>query len=208
MIGTFALLVACAGDSPKASGASASTVGSSGAASSGSSPVTTAAEVLRQPSDLARLCSTHVGFSGAAAYAAGPGLHRLVFFESPGFHAEFVESANMNLPASWLIQDPSELRATQLVVCSLFIRADRPHQPPITCRTRENGTTVTVELDPDLFQVTVYEATTGKQVVQLLLERDPHDCPDTIQDSDRLADGRIRNVPDYATALRPIVAPS
>lgn len=163
-------------------------------------------------SDFDRVCTTQVGFDGAAAYdPAGPAPHPTVLFESFGADGDLVQSGRSSLPAGWLVEedadfeDNAELAETELVAC-----LQRTEETPngTECEFDSDGDTVTLELVDTVSELTVYAASTGDEVLSTTLEAATTECPFFASfDPDDL---RFFNEPsddELIAALAPIVEP-
>jgi hypothetical protein len=130
--------------------------------------------------DFDRVCKTQVGFSGATAYTATPGVHPAVILEDAFEDDDLYIPYSPDLPAGWVVQedsnfeDNSELAPTQLVVC-----IDRVAAAPTgtQCEFDSDGTKVSLELTNGTFDVRVYEAKSGKPVGTASLSTNQTECP-------------------------------
>lgn len=132
-------------------------------------------------SDFDRVCSSQVGFDGAAAYdAAAPGPHVLVLFESFGADGDLVQSGRSSMPAGWLLEedsdfeDNSEMAEVELVGC--LQRTDETANGT-TCEFDDDGDVVTLELVDTVHELTLYAAATGEEVATTTLESASTECP-------------------------------
>lgn len=161
-----------------------------------------------------RVCETQVGFAGAAAYDASPGLHPVVLFTDFDDPPTLIESSQ-TLPAGWTITqdadfaDNSELADVQLVACSRRTKAT-PNGTKCDFTSNDSGTTITLELTDTVYVLTVYAAATGQQVGEpTTLEASDTECPffATFEEGDT----QFLNDPtedQYVNALKGIVAPA
>lgn len=132
-------------------------------------------------SDFDRVCSSQVGFDGAAAYdPAAPGPHALVLFESFGADGDLVQSGRSSMPAGWLVEedldfeDNSELAAVELVGC---LQRTEETANGTECDFEDDGDTVTLALVDTVHELTLYEAATGDEVASTTLESASSECP-------------------------------
>lgn len=173
------------------------------------SPQAAAAELPTFISDFDRVCTTQVGFGGAAPYDdASPGLHPMVLFESFGADGTLLESSR-EFPAGWAVEqdsnfeDNSELAAVQLVVCSVRV-GGTPNGTK--CEFDSDGETLTLELVDATYEVTVHRAATGEEVGAFTLDAASTECPYVV--SVEPGDTQHFNEPtddDLIVALRPFV---
>lgn len=203
--GGVMVVAACGGGGGGSAGTTATT-------STTSTTVATSTTVNRElpafASDFDRVCTTQVGFPGAASYEPGAGIHPVLFFEEADNGAYVTTSRS--LPQGWAIeedsnfQDNSELKAIQLIACS-----DRVKETPTgkKCEFDADGSTVTLELVDASYELKVYTATTGKQVHAAQLEAKTTECPFIA--TFKKGDTKYVSEPDddaYVAALKPVVA--
>ena len=130
--------------------------------------------------DFERVCTTQVGFPGAAEYDGEPGIHPVALFEEFTDEEDNFLETSRQLPAAWVVkqdtdyEDNSELAAIELIGCS-----DRVAQTPngTKCDFDSDGKEVTLELVDARYVVTVYEATTGEEVTSGKVSAKSTDCP-------------------------------
>jgi len=166
-------------------------------------------EVPQFSSDFNRLCTTQVGFEGAAEYTEGPGPHPAIIFEDVDGEETYIESSG-EFPEGWVIEqdsnfeDNSDLAPTELIVCA----AHASTTPNGTdCELDNDGEAVSLELVDVTYELTVYSAKTGEQVGEpVQVEAASTDCPFVVayeegdtQYFNRLADD------DLINALRPVI---
>lgn len=160
-------------------------------------------------SDFSQVCTTQVGFSGAAAYDGEAGPHPIVLFEE--VDGTLIQSARA-LPEGWTVEedsdfeDNSELAGVELVGCSTLLESN----PNGTmCDLDDDGETITLELADTSWELTVHEAATGEPVGEpVTLTAESTECPffviyeegDTTYDIEPSDD-------DYINALRDRVEP-
>jgi hypothetical protein len=128
-------------------------------------------------SDFDRVCTTQVGFSGAAQYTQS-GIHPMVFFED--FRGGDLVESSRTFPEGWVVKedsnfaDNSELKKVQLVACST-----RKDLKPTgkKCDFNNNGTNVTLELVDATYDLKVHNAVTGAKIFETTLEASTTDCP-------------------------------
>jgi hypothetical protein len=132
-------------------------------------------------SDFDRVCSSQVGFDGAAAYdPATPGPHVLVLFESFGADGDLVQSGRSAMPAGWLLEedgdfeDNSEMAEVELVGC---MQRTEETANGTSCEFDDDGDVVTLELVDTVHELTLYAAATGDEVASTTLESASTECP-------------------------------
>ena len=163
-------------------------------------------------SDFSRVCSSQVGFDGAAAYdPTGAGPHGLALFESFGADGDLVQSGRSSMPAGWLVEedldfeDNAELADVELVGC---LQRTEETANGTECEFDDDGDTVTLELVDTVHELTIYEAVTGDEVASTTLEAASTECPFFVSfDPDDL---RYFNEPsddDLIAALAPTIEP-
>jgi hypothetical protein len=122
--------------------------------------------------DFDRVCTTQVGFSGAASYEAGPGPHPVILFEDYR-GGDLIESSR-SLPEGWKVEQDSdfednrELAEVELIACSSRT-SEAPTGVECDFENDEEGT-VTLELVDATYDLVVYEARTGEEVHRATLE--------------------------------------
>jgi hypothetical protein len=198
--------------SPTATGSDGggSAEGTTTAASGGGA--TPSGELPDFSQDFDRLCSSQVGFAGAAAYdASGASPHPvIVFVEDDTTEGRYIESG-ATLPDGWLVvqdgnfEDNSDLATTQLVAC-----ANRTSSTPngTACDFDNDGETLTLNLVDASYDLVVYEAATGAEVGRATVEAATTDCPFMVFVDEGQTD--YVNTPtsdDLTAALKPFVAP-
>jgi hypothetical protein len=162
--------------------------------------------------DFDRVCETQVGFGGATAYGGGPGIHPVVLFADWGEPPSLLESS-ATLPAGWKVEqdmdfnDNSELAAAQLVACA---RRTATTATGISCEFNlSSGEEISLELTDTVYELSVYEATTGEQVGETqTIEASATECP--FSAVFREGDTQVFNDPtddQYVNALKEFVAP-
>lgn len=159
-----------------------------------------------------RVCETQVGFAGATAYKAGPGLHPVALFEESGDPASLSESSR-ELPAGWAVENDadyannSELAATELVACSR--RVDAKANGTCSFEGDDGATPTVLEKTDTTYELTVYAANTGAVVgAAQTLVAPPADCP--MFAFLRQGDTKWFNKPtddQYVNALKALVKP-
>lgn len=199
-------LGACGGGDTETTAGAGATVTTESTATSSTTP---AAELPQFASNFDRVCTTKVGFPGATTYEPGPGPHPVILFEE--HRGKNFITASVDLPQGWAIkedtnyQDNSELRAVQLIACS-----DRVKETPTgkQCDFESKGEKVKLELVDATYELTVYEAKTGKQVSKSTLEAKSDDCP-YIAAYEKGDTTYVEEPSDdqYINALKPVVAP-
>jgi hypothetical protein len=159
--------------------------------------------------DFKRVCTTQVGFPGAASYEAVPGVHPTILFEKTD--SRNYVTTSRTLPEGWAVKedsnfnDNSELKATQLIACS-----ERTKEIPTgtPCEFEKDGTKVTLELVNAAYELKVYTATTGRQVHVAQLETKDTECPFIVV----FTKGDTKHITEpsddeYIAALKTVVAP-
>lgn len=222
LLGIFAatvLLSGCGGSDGGAASAGATVNPTGGGQVDGGESATptgqTAADELPAfMEEFDRVCETQVGFAGAAAYDASPGLHPVVVFKDFGDPPTLIQSS-LTLPAGWTITqdadfaDNSEFADAQLVACSRRTKAT-PNGTKCDFTSNDSGTTITLELTDTVYNLTVYAAATGQQVGEpMTLEASDTECP--FFASFKEGDTQFLNDPtedQYINALKGIVAPA
>ena len=140
---------------------------------------TVPAELPAFLSDFSRVCEAQVGFPGAASYNKEPGEHPIALFEEFEQDGNWIETARQ-LPAAWVVkqdadfEDNSELAAIELIGC-LDIVGEKPNGTK--CEFDADGKKVTLELVDVNYQLTVYEATTAKELGVKKLSAKSTECP-------------------------------
>lgn len=187
---------------------SATTTSASGAARSSTTAVD-APELPQFSSKFDRVCTTQVGFPGAASYESAAGLHPVILFEE--YRGKSYVSSSRTLPQGWTVKedadfnDNSELKAVQLVACS-----DRVKESPTgkMCDFEDKGDKVKLELVDATYDLTIYAATSGKQVQKSTLEAKTTDCPyiAAFQKGDTTFVSQPSD-DQYIAALKPVIAP-
>jgi hypothetical protein len=163
--------------------------------------------------DFDRVCKTQVGFGGAAAYEATPGLHPVALFTDFGTPPTLIESGS-TLPAGWTVKqdenfaDNSELADVQLVACSRRAAAT-PNGTKCDFKANDGGEPLTLELTDTVYELTVYGAATGKRVGEpQKLEASSTECPFIATFKEGDTQFLIDPTDDqYVNALKGIVAP-
>jgi hypothetical protein len=159
--------------------------------------------------DFARVCTTQVGYDGAADYVAGPGVHPVILFEDYR-GGDLVESSR-TLPDGWSVEqdddfeDNSELATAELLACS-----NRTEERPTgtMCDFENDDDTVTLELVDASYELVVYAAKTGEEVQRSTLEATSDGCPfiATFQEGDTAYVVEPED-DQYVNALKGVVAP-
>jgi hypothetical protein len=206
------LLSGCGGSTPSGTSAGSTVNPGGGGQSAAPTGQTAAGELPTFAQDFDRVCETQVGYGGAAAYDATPGLHPVVLFYDSGEPPTLIK-ASVTLPAGWAVTEDldftnnSELAATQLVACSRRTAAT-PNGTMCDFTLNEGGT-VTLELTDTVYELTVYAAATGEQVGEpKTLEASDTECP--MFASFQEGDTQYLNTPtedQYVNALKESVAP-
>ncbi len=158
-----------------------------------------------------QLCTTQVGFPGAAEYTSDPGPNVIVYMENYRDEGTYVTSSRA-LPAGWALQedddyeDNSEFAAVELVGC-----LDRTETTPtgIDCEFDDDGTTITLELVDASYDLTVYAAATAEVVGTKSITAAETECPFIVSTED----GDTEHVAtpsddDIVNALKEFVAPA
>lgn len=163
--------------------------------------------------DLDRVCETHVGFEGTAAYDTTSSIHPVALFYDYGEPPSMIE-ASVTLPAGWGITqdanyaDSSEFAALQLVACSRRTKAV-PNGTMCDFTPTDGGTSTTLELTDTAYEMTVFAAATGQQVGEpKTLAASDTECP--MIASFKEGDTRFLSTPtedQYVSALKGYVAP-
>ena len=213
------LLSACGGSTPGGTSAgptvpSAATETASPTAQTASPTAQAAAgELPMFMNEFNRVCETQVGFGGAAAYEATPGVHPVVLFSDHGDPPTLITSS-VTLPSGWAVKEDldfannSELATAQLIACS---RRTALTPNGTKCDfTLNDGGTVALELADTVYKLTIYAARTGEQVAEAVtLEAADTECP--MFASFREGDTLFLNYPtedQYVNALKGTVAPA
>jgi hypothetical protein len=204
------VLGACGGG-----GDGASSAGSTTTAGGGSGASTTAAKIGGDgklpafSSEFDRVCTTQVGFPGAHAYEGAGAIHPVMLFEE--YRGESLVASSRSLPDGWTIkedtnfEDNSELAGVELIACSNLTKETPTGKH---CEFEDDGTKVDLELVDTTFKLTVYTASTGKEVGTSTLEAKSTECPFIA--TFKKGDKKFLNQPsddDYINALKAHVAP-
>ena len=161
-------------------------------------------------SDFDRVCTTQVGFSGAAAYNKEPRVHTVALFEEYREDDDYLETSR-TLPKPWVVEqdddfaDNSELAAIELIGCLDRVKETRNGTK---CDFDSDGKTVTLELVDTRSVLTVYEAATGAEVGSERLVAKSDECPSFV--SFQEGDTTYFNDPSddqIIKALKPFVNP-
>jgi hypothetical protein len=142
-------------------------------------PTTVGSDLPAFSTEWDRVCTTQVGYAGAAEYTEGPGPHMIVYLEDYRDEGTYVTSSR-TLPDGWALvedsdyEDNSEFAAVELVGC-----LDRTEVTPTgtDCDFEDDGETLTLSLSDATYELTVYTATTGEVVGTATLEAIDPECP-------------------------------
>jgi hypothetical protein len=172
--------------------------------------VADAGELPAFMSEFSRVCTTQVGFPGAATYSGEPGLHPIALFEEYRDEDNYLETSR-TLPAAWVItqdadyEDNTELARVELVGC-----ADLVVETPTgtMCTFDADGEEISLELVDATYEVAVYEATTGEQVASERVQASRTTCPAIVS----YTEGQTQLVNDptddqIINVLKPVVDP-
>jgi hypothetical protein len=161
--------------------------------------------------DFDRVCTTQVGFPGAASYNNEPSAHPIQLFEEFEDDGGFLETSR-TLPKAWVVtqdsdfEDNSELAAVELIGCSEQVEAT-PNGTDCEF-DNDDGDKITLELVDGTFNVTIYEAATGAEVASETITAQSTDCPMFV--SYQQGDTQYFNKPSddqLIKILKPVVAP-
>jgi hypothetical protein len=166
-------------------GATKGKAGDDGAAAPTTTAVDPATEVPAFLSDYERVCTTQVGFGGASAYEAAPGVHPVVLFED--YRGEGFVQSSRSLPAGWAVQEDTDFKNTsdlakaELVACSDRVK-ETPTGKQCTFKGDEDAKgddakPVDLELVDATYELKVYEARTAKLLSTSTLEATSTECP-------------------------------
>jgi hypothetical protein len=201
---------ASSSDAPSTAAATTAASGGSAATSSGSE--VPAGELPDFSQDFDRLCTSQVGYRGAAAYdQGGAGPHPVIVFTEDGFEDDSFIESSPTLPDGWLVQqdsnfeDNSDLAVTQLVAC-----ADRTSTTPngTSCDFDNDGEKLSLTLVDATYDLIVYNASTGAEVGRSKVDASTTDCPFFVFVDEGQTDYVNRPTDDDLTsALKPFVAP-
>ena len=159
-------------------------------------------------SEFSRVCTTQVGFPGAASYNKEPGTHKIQLFEEFEEGGNWIETSRQ-LPKDWVVtqdadfEDNSELAAIELIGC-LDIVSEKPNGTK--CDFDSDGKTVTLELVDVNYELTVYEATTGTSLGKKKLQAKSTECPyfATFEEGDTTYNNEVDD-PPLINAIKPFV---
>lgn len=169
-----------------------------------------ATELPMFASDFDRLCTTQVGFGGAAPLSDGAGPRPVVLLQETD--SGLLIEASAELPAGWAIEtdadfeDNSDLAPTELVGCAQVAGTSATG---IQCDLElDDGSIATLELVDVTYELTVYGAATGEVVGTDTIEASDTDCPFFVF----IDEGQTEyyNTPDadqYTAALESYVTP-
>jgi hypothetical protein len=172
--------------------------------------VAAAGELPGFMSEFSRVCTTQVGFPGAATYSGEPRLHPIALFEEYRDEDNYLETSR-TLPAAWVItqdddyEDNAELAQVELIGCSDKV-AETPNGT--TCTFDADGEEIALELVDATYEVTVYEAATGAQVATERVQANRTTCPAIVSYSE--GQTQLVNKPtddQIINALKPVVDP-
>lgn len=198
-------LAACGGggDSKKSAAGPTTTTAATGASTTEAGP-----ELPQFASDFDRVCTTQVGFAGAASYEPVAGIHPMVFFEK--FRGESWVNSSRTFPQGWTVKedadfkDNHELKAVQLIAC-----ADRVKETPTgkQCEFEDKGTKTKLELVNSTYELKLYAATSGEVAKTATLETHTTECPyfATFQKGDKKWVDEPSD-DEYTAAVKPVVA--
>lgn len=207
LVGVFAFVgVACGGGGDDDGDTTAAT-GKEPAAST--TPTTAGADLPQFVQDFQRVCTTGVGFKGAAAYEAGPGVHPIIFFED--HRGEDIVESSGEFPAGWVVKadddfdDNSEFEPVQLIGCEKRTKTTPTGKK---CEFEDDGEKITLELVNATYEVKVHSAVTGEVVDTKTIETAETECPfiAAFQKGDTTWVAEPDD-DDHINALKPTVAP-
>lgn len=223
IVAATAVIAACGGSDDEATDAAGSNEPSEPAALDGddAAPSSDAApadgdaddpatELPMFASEFDRLCTTQVGFGGAAPLSDGAGPRPIVLLQETD--GGLLIEASADLPAGWAVEtdtdfeDNSDLAPTELVGCAQ-VAGTTP--TGIQCDLElDDGGTVTLELVDVTYELTVYGAATGEVVGTETIEASDTECPFFVFIDEGQTE--YHNTPDadqYTAALTSYVTP-
>lgn len=163
---------------------------------------------LLLPDDFKGVCSG-ASVSAATAYDPAGASHKALYFTT---HEDDFTDRSSSLPGDWTVlfsPDTDALKAIDLVVCA---RRTAAHQVKVCDGYEDDGkeTQNTIRWHTATYELSVREATTGKDLAKTTLEATDSDCPmiaffdgdsDTVDEYASLSDSAV------ADFVRPHIAP-
>jgi len=177
-----------------------------GAGNGGSATLAAAPAGQLFPDNFKGVCSG-ASVSAATAYAPGSKAHKALFFET--YKDDFSDHSS-SLPADWTVQysqTSDAFKAIDLVVCAKRTAA-REVKVCDKYKTDGKPSQNKVRWHTATYEVTAWEAKTGKKLAQTTLEATDTDCPmfeNFSGDSDTVDDYASPSSAQVADFLRPHV---
>ncbi len=201
-------LTACGGDNDDSTDSASSAGDVDTTDAPAGDPDGESGEIPDFASDFDRVCTTQVGFAGAAPYTTGTGPHPVMLFEESD--GNWYQTGDF--PEGWEIaedtdfEDNSDLAPLELVACAALLE-ETP--TGIECEFEADDGTVTLELVNTTYEVTVYEAATADVVLTATVATDTTDCPFVASITEGDTQELIRPLPDdYTNAVKDAVVPA